>query len=90
VGTEVHLVNRLAEEARQREVTVTMLSECQCLCTTMYRIEPRNLLWVLDNLAQGKVVNRIEITDKTQELATLALHRMLAHVGQPTAAIPVD
>ena len=87
VGTEVHLVNRLANDAKQRDITVTMLSDCQCLCTTMYRIEPRNLLWVLDNLADGKVVNRIEVTPKAAELATHALDRMLAHAGA-TAARP--
>ena len=81
VGTEVHLVNRLARAAAEREVNVLMLSECQCLCTTMYRIEPRNLLWVLDNLAEGRVVNQITVHPKAQELASLALERMLAHVG---------
>ena len=85
VGTEVHLVQRLAEEARERDVQVTMLSDCQCLCTTMYRIEPKNLLWVLDNLAEGRVVNRIEVTAKARELATAALERMLAHVGSEVA-----
>jgi quinolinate synthase len=82
VGTEVHLVNRLADEMKSRDVTVEMLSECQCLCTTMYRIDPAHLLWVLDNLAQGTVVNRIEVNARAQELATLALDRMLANVAQ--------
>jgi quinolinate synthase len=82
VGTEVHLVNRIANEVRDRGVNVITLSECQCLCTTMYRIEPRNLLWVLDNLAEGKVVNRITVHPRAQELALQALERMLAHVGQ--------
>jgi len=82
VGTEVHLVNRIADQVGERGVNVMTLSECQCLCTTMYRIEPRNLLWVLDNLAEGKVVNRIMVHPKAQELASQALERMLAHVGQ--------
>jgi quinolinate synthase len=82
VGTEVHLVNRIANQVRDRGVNVITLSECQCLCTTMYRIEPRNLLWVLDNLGEGKVVNRITVHPKAQELASQALERMLAHVGQ--------
>jgi quinolinate synthase len=57
VGTEVHLVNRLAREAAARPsesggpVHVRILSDCQCLCTTMYRIDEPHLLWVLDNLA---------------------------------------
>jgi quinolinate synthase len=82
IGTEVHLVNRLANEARDRGITVMMLSDCQCLCTTMYRIEPANLLWVLDNLAEGKVVNRIEVHPEAQRLARLALERMLANVDE--------
>ncbi|MDY7107497.1 MAG: quinolinate synthase NadA [Planctomycetota bacterium] len=86
VGTEVHLVNRLAAAAAERGVNVGMLSACQCLCTTMYRIEPRNLLWVLDNLAEGKVVNRITVHPRAQELASLALDRMLAHVGTASAS----
>jgi quinolinate synthase len=63
-----------------------MLSDCQCLCTTMYRIDPRNLLWVLDNLASGTVVNRIEVEPNVQEQARLALDRMLANVGSEKKA----
>ena len=81
VGTEVHLVNRLAKRAAERGVHVRMLSECQCLCTTMYRIDQAHLLWVLDNLAQGKVVNRINVHPKAAEWAKLALDRMLQHTG---------
>ncbi|MCA9287047.1 MAG: quinolinate synthase NadA [Phycisphaerales bacterium] len=54
VGTEVHLVNRLAREMAGRKdgaVDVRILSDCQCLCTTMYRIDEPHLLWTLDNLA---------------------------------------
>jgi len=80
IGTEVHLVTRVANEARERGVNVMMLSDCQCLCTTMYRIGPSNLLWILDNLAAGKVVNRIEVHPEAQRLARLALERMLANV----------
>jgi quinolinate synthase len=80
VGTEVHLVNRLARAAQARGVTVRMLSDCQCLCTTMYRIDPRNLLWVLDNLAAGRVVNRITVPARVAQLARIAIDRMLAHV----------
>jgi quinolinate synthase len=53
----------------------------------MYRIEPRNLLWVLDSLAEGKVVNRIEVHEEAQRLARLALDRMLAHVGSSTSSV---
>jgi len=77
VGTEVHLVNRLANEAKQRDVHVRMLSECQCLCTTMYRIDMPHLLWALDNLVEGKVVNRIEVHPEARQWALVALQRML-------------
>ena len=77
VGTEVHLVNRLAREAAERGVTVRILSDCQCLCTTMYRIDEPHLLWVLDNLVKGKVVNRVQVPDAAREPALLALDRMM-------------
>ncbi|HVZ93036.1 MAG TPA: quinolinate synthase [Phycisphaerales bacterium] len=78
VGTEVHLVNRLAREATDRRVHVRILSDCQCLCTTMYRIDEPHLLWVLDNLAEGKVVNRIRVHDQAREPALASLNTMLA------------
>jgi len=85
IGTEIHLVNRLAAEARERGVTVTILSDCQCLCTTMYRIDRQHLLWSLDHLAEGKIVNQIRVHPRAKELATLALRRMLSHVETPPA-----
>ncbi len=78
VGTEVHLVNRLSRAASERGVHARILSECQCLCTTMYRIDPQHLLWVLDNLAVGKVVNPIRVHPEAKRLAKLALQRMLS------------
>ncbi len=86
VGTEFHLVGRLAKAAAARGVFVEALSGCQCLCTTMYRIDQPHLLWVLDTLADGKVVNRIEVPHKAKAFAKLALERMLAHTGNATAA----
>ncbi len=77
IGTEVHLVNRVANEAKKRGVHVRMLSECQCLCTTMYRIDMPHLLFVLDNLAEGKVINRITVHPEARKQAVLALQRML-------------
>jgi len=77
VGTEVHLVLRLAREAAARGVTVRILSDCQCLCTTMYRIDQPHLLWVLDNLCAGKVVNQVRVHAKARALALLAVNRML-------------
>jgi quinolinate synthase len=80
VGTEVHLVTRLAREAAAREgggVQVRILSDCQCLCTTMYRIDQEHLCWVLDNLSRGKVVNRITVHAEARRLALAAVQRML-------------
>jgi quinolinate synthase len=91
VGTEHHLVQRLAREAAKRGVNVRILSDCQCLCTTMFRIDPQHLLWTLDNLAEGKVVNQVKVNEKAAELARLALDRMLAHVGvTPSLPAHVD
>ncbi|MDP1662518.1 MAG: quinolinate synthase NadA [Phycisphaerales bacterium] len=78
VGTEVHLVARLARRCAERNVHVRILSDCQCLCTTMYRIDQPHLLWVLDNLAAGKIVNRVSVHPEAQKLALTALNRMLA------------
>ncbi len=77
VGTEMHLVGRLADEARVRGVTVRSLSGLQCLCTTMYRIDQPHLLWSLDALAEGRVVNRIRVHDDARPDAIAAIHRML-------------
>jgi len=90
IGTEIHLVNRLANAARERGVFVRILSDCQCLCTTMYRIDQPHLLWVLDNLADGKVVNRVQVHPQAAALARLALERMLANVADhgSSAATP--
>ncbi len=83
VGTEVHLVNRLARSAAARGVFVHILSDCQCLCTTMYRIDPPHLAWALDNLAQGKVVNRVTVHDDARAPALEALNRMLRLSNRP-------
>lgn len=91
VGTEIHLVNRLAASAKPRGVSVRILSDCQCLCTTMYRIDQPHVLWVLDNLAgqhskggRPKVVNAIRVHHKAREAALLAVERMLA-LSKPAA-----
>ncbi len=77
VGTEVHMVNRLANEAARRGVQVKMLSGCQCLCTTMYRIDLPHLLWTLDQLAEGQMVNQITVHPQVKHFALQALERML-------------
>jgi quinolinate synthase len=91
VGTEVHLVNRIARRAAARGVNVRILSECQCLCTTMYRIDQAHLCWCLDQLAAGKVVNRIAVHPDAKRLARSALERMLRLVpARGRTAVPVD
>jgi len=75
VGTEINLVQRLAREYPDR--SVHPLTD-GCLCPTMAAVSPAHLLWVLDNLAQGRVVNRIRVDPAVAEQARLALDRMLA------------
>ena len=90
VGTEVHLVNRLARECALRGVHVRILSDCQCLCTTMFRIDQEHMAWVLDNLAEGKVVNRVSVHPEARRWALVAIDRMLnlaAPAGAPPAAV---
>jgi len=82
VGTEVHLVQRLAQRhAGAKEIR--LLSGIQCLCTTMYRIDMKHLLWVLDELAAGRMANRIRVDAETKALARIALDRMLSLKAQP-------
>jgi quinolinate synthase len=88
VGTEVHLVNRLAQAAQERDVQVRMLSDCQCLCTTMYRIDQSHMLWCLDQLAEGRVVNQISVHPKAAELARKALEKML-QLAPATGPTPI-
>ena len=81
IGTEVHLVNRLAKQAEKLGVKVRLLSDHLCLCVTMYRINPQHLLWVLDNLSQNLVVNRINVPIPVKRDALLAVERIMAHAG---------
>lgn len=76
VGTEINLVSRLAKTFPDKEIH--SLSPFQCLCSTMYRIKPAYLLWALDNLAAGRIVNRITVDPQTGAYAKIALNRMLA------------
>jgi quinolinate synthase len=78
VGTEIHLVNRLSKELPDR--TVQSLDPNVCVCTTMFRISPQHLLWTLDNLVEGRVVNQIAVDEKTKQWARVALERMLSLV----------
>ncbi len=78
VGTELNLVNRLAEEVRPEGKIVQFMAPVVCMCSTMQRIDPQHLAWTLENLAAGHVVNRIEVPAHEVEEARLALERMLA------------
>jgi len=82
IGTEVHLINRLARQHPEQKIIV--LSDCQCLCTTMFRIDLPHLCWAIENLVEGKVVNEIRVDSQTRKWATVALERMLS-IKAPTA-----
>jgi len=77
VGTEIHLVTRLAERFAPMGKRVITLDDAGCLCTTMYRISPAHLAWALENLVEGKVVNQIKVSEDTKHWAKVALDRML-------------
>ncbi len=76
IGTEVNMVNRLAAEYPQH--TIFCLDPVICPCSTMYRIHPGYLAWVLEGLVRGEVINRIEVPADIAEPARVALERMLA------------
>jgi quinolinate synthase len=77
VGTEIHLVNRMARRFAEQGKRVITLDDTGCLCTTMYRISPQHLAWALENLIEGRVVNRIQVRKSVKHWARVALDRML-------------
>jgi quinolinate synthase len=77
VGTEVHLVNRLANELAP-DRTVLSLDTFGCLCSTMFRVSPNHLLWILEELVEGRVHNRIVVPDEQKHWTRVALDRMLS------------
>ena len=77
IGTELHLVNRLARQFEQQGKKIITLDDTGCLCTTMFRISPQHLAWALENLVQGNVVNRIQVRPEVKQWAKVALDRML-------------
>jgi len=79
VGTEVHLVNRLAHQLSATH-TVLSLDQFGCLCSTMFRVSPNHLLWVLEELVEGRVHNRIVVPEAQKHWNRVALDRMLAIV----------
>lgn len=77
VGTELNLVQRLAEEQQKRGVKVSFMSPLVCMCSTMARIDPQHLAWCLENLVDGKIVNQIKVPDEIRAPALLSIQRML-------------
>jgi quinolinate synthase len=77
VGTEVHLVNRLAKDVAPGR-TVISLDQFGCLCSTMFRVSPNHLLWILEELVEGRVHNRIVVSDDQKYWTKVALDRMLS------------
>jgi quinolinate synthase len=77
VGTEVHLVNRLAQQMAP-ERTVLSLDQFGCLCSTMFRVSPNHLLWILEELVEGRVHNRIVVPEEQKHWTRVALDRMLS------------
>ena len=75
IGTEINMVSRLAKENPDKEIFC--LDPVVCPCATMYRIHPAYVLWVLEGLVAGLMINRIEVPVATKANARLALDRML-------------
>ncbi|MEV5486381.1 MULTISPECIES: quinolinate synthase NadA [Streptomyces] len=78
IGTELNLVRRLANRFAAEDKEIVFLDKTVCFCSTMNRIDLPHLVWALESLAAGKVVNRIEVDKETESFAKLALERMLA------------
>ncbi|MBT8119528.1 MAG: quinolinate synthase NadA [Gammaproteobacteria bacterium] len=77
VATELNLVNRLHEQYKHEGKNVHFMSPNVCMCSTMFRIDPQHLAWVLENLVEGHVVNQVSVPGDVAEQAKLALERML-------------
>jgi quinolinate synthase len=78
VGTELNLVNRIAEQFKPQGKLIQFMAPTVCMCSTMARIDPQHFAWALENLVAGKVVNPIKVPRQDAELARIALDRMLA------------
>lgn len=76
IGTEVNLVNRLAQRYPDKEIH--LLAPDLCMCATMYRIAPQNVAWAMENLLDGNVVNEISVDEETKHFANIALERMIS------------
>jgi quinolinate synthase len=73
----VHLVNRLAQQLAPAR-TVLSLDQFGCLCSTMFRVSPNHLLWILEELLEGRVHNQIAVPDEQKHWNQVALERMLS------------
>ncbi|GGS94035.1 quinolinate synthase NadA [Streptomyces sp. KD18] len=78
IGTELNLVKRLANRFAPEGKEVVFLDRTVCFCSTMNRIDLPHLVWALESLAEGTLVNRIQVDKETESFAKLALERMLA------------
>ncbi|MFF5156927.1 quinolinate synthase NadA [Streptomyces sp. NPDC000348] len=78
IGTELNLVRRLANRFASEGKEIVFLDKTVCFCSTMNRIDLPHLVWALESLAEGNLVNRIEVDKETEAFAKLALERMLA------------
>ena len=81
VGTEINLVRRL--QTQMPDKTIFCLDPVICPCSTMYRIHPAYMLWALEHLIEGRVVNQIKVDPDIAADASVALDRMLDVSRQP-------
>ena len=77
VGTELNLVNRLHQQVKGEGKVAEFMSPTVCMCSTMFRIDPQHLAWVLESLVAGEVVNRVRVPAEEAAQARTALDRML-------------
>jgi quinolinate synthase len=77
VGTELNLVNRLHQTLASQNKTVQFMSPMVCMCSTMFRIDPQHLAWVLENLVEDNIVNQISVPQDVANNARIALQSML-------------
>ena len=82
IGTELNLVRRLANRFAAEDKEIVFLDKTVCFCSTMNRIDLPHLVWALENLVAGNVVNQIEVDPETEREALVALERMLSLPGK--------
>ena len=76
IGTELNLVSRLAKTNPDKDIA--FLDKTVCYCSTMNRIDLPHLVWAMENLVAGRVINQISVEERTAHFARVALERMLA------------